>query len=125
VDRTIGERNLIAPRGILAQLVELTTYRSDCAPAHAPRSAIYALHLSHHVLASSARVAFFSRPSPSLLVAFFVLYSLSFSAFAQLSNKRLSLSTERMNANKQGEASWVPPGIAIRREAEGGAPGHL
>jgi len=38
----------------------------------------------------SARVALSSRSSPSLLVAF-LLYSLSFSAFAQFSNKRLSL----------------------------------
>ena len=50
VDRTIGERSLTTPRGLLAQLMELTTYCSDCAPAHAPCSAIYALHLSHHVL---------------------------------------------------------------------------
>jgi len=52
VDRTIGERNLIAPWGLLAQLMELTTYCSDCAPAHAPCSAIYALHLSHPILSS-------------------------------------------------------------------------
>jgi hypothetical protein len=39
----------------------------------------------------SARVALSSRLSPSLLVAF-LLDSLSFSAFAYLSNKRLSLS---------------------------------
>ena len=114
VDRTIGERNLIAPRGLLAQLMELATYPScpcrintkskhhiativrpptppallartlhahfcvwtrpsasasllplevllaqlmgltaccgNCAPAHAPCSARYALNLSHHVL---------------------------------------------------------------------------
>ena len=50
VDRTIGERSLTTPRGLLAQLMELTTYCSDCAPAHAPCSAIYALNLSHHVL---------------------------------------------------------------------------
>ena len=49
-DRTIGERSLTTPRGLLAQLMELTTYCSDCAPAHAPCSAIYALNLSHHVL---------------------------------------------------------------------------
>jgi len=47
-DRTIGERNLVAPWGFLSQLMELTTNCSDCAPAHAPCSAIYALHLSHH-----------------------------------------------------------------------------
>ena len=35
VDRTIGERNLTTPRGLLAQLVELTTHCSDCATAHA------------------------------------------------------------------------------------------
>jgi len=40
----------------------------------------------------SARAALSSRSSPSLLVAFF-LSSLSFPAFAQLSNKLLSLST--------------------------------
>ena len=34
VDRTIGERNLTTPRGLLAQLVELTTHCSDCATAH-------------------------------------------------------------------------------------------
>ena len=45
VDRTIGERSLTTPRGLLAQLMELTTYCSDCAPAHAPCSATYALHL--------------------------------------------------------------------------------
>ena len=38
VDRTIGERNLTTPRGLLAQLVELTTHCSDCAK------------LSHHIL---------------------------------------------------------------------------
>jgi hypothetical protein len=38
-NRTVGERNLITPRGLLAQLMELTTCCSDCAPAHAPRSA--------------------------------------------------------------------------------------
>jgi len=36
--------------GLLAQLMELTTYCSDCALAHARCSTIYALHLSHHVL---------------------------------------------------------------------------
>ena len=35
VDRTIGERNVTTPRGLLAQLVELTTHCSDCATAHA------------------------------------------------------------------------------------------
>ena len=35
VDRTIGERNRMATRGVLAQLMELTAYTSDCAPAHA------------------------------------------------------------------------------------------
>jgi len=50
VDRTIGERNLITPRGLLAQLTDLSTYCSDCAPAHAPCSSIYTLNLSHHVL---------------------------------------------------------------------------
>jgi len=50
VDRTIGERSLTTPRCLLAQLMELTTYCSDCTPAHAPCSAIYALHLSLHVL---------------------------------------------------------------------------
>jgi hypothetical protein len=39
VDRTIGERNLIAPWGLLVQLMELTTCCSCCASAHAPRSA--------------------------------------------------------------------------------------
>jgi len=27
-------------------------------------------------------------------------------------------------SSAQGQVSWVAPGIAIRREAEGGAPGH-
>ena len=35
VNRTISERNLLTPRGLLAQLVELTTHCSDCATAHA------------------------------------------------------------------------------------------
>ena len=39
VDRTIGERSLTTPRGLLAQLMELTTYCSDCAPIPAPSSA--------------------------------------------------------------------------------------
>jgi len=81
------------PRGLLAQLMELTTYCSDCAPAHPPCSAIYALHLSHHVLSlHGARVVLSSRLSPSLVVAF-LLFLLSFLAFAQPSNKRLSLYT--------------------------------
>jgi len=53
---------------------------------------LYALNLSHHVLTPwrmSALAALSPRSSPSLLVAL-LLPLLSFPAFAQLSNKRLS-----------------------------------
>jgi len=54
VDKTISERSLTNPRGLLAQLVELTTNCSDCAPAHA-------------TWRMSARVALSSRSSPLVL----------------------------------------------------------
>ena len=38
VDRSIGERNPTCLRALLAQLMELTTHRSDCAPARSSRS---------------------------------------------------------------------------------------
>ena len=38
VDRSIGERNLTCLRALPAQLMELTTHSSDCAPARSSRS---------------------------------------------------------------------------------------
>ena len=38
VDRSIGERNLTCLRALPAQLMELTTHYSDCAPARSSRS---------------------------------------------------------------------------------------
>jgi len=65
----------------------------------------------------SARAALSSRSSPSLLVAS-LLSLLSFPAFAQLSNKRLSLSEEFFNVSLSRRSS-----SREEEEEEGGGGG--